>query len=133
HVPGPQLEHVGGRGHALDIARIKHLGDDRQTGLGPSRGEMTEPLVTQPLEVVRSGPGFEGASPKDMPAGGPDGASGRNNLLLALDGAGAGHDDGVAPAHRHSPAEIEAGAGGIELASRELVLAGDRDDALDVS
>ncbi len=68
HVPGADLEDVGVLGDVLHLARLHHLGDDRQARPLARLGEEAEPLEPEPLERVGAGPRLEGAAAQDVRA-----------------------------------------------------------------
>ena len=91
HVPGADLEDVGVLGDDVDLVRLHHLGDDRQTGPLAGLGEVAQALDAQALERVGRGPRLERATAQDRGAGGRDRVGGLEQLVAALDRARAGH------------------------------------------
>jgi hypothetical protein len=91
HVPRADLEDVGVFGHDVDLARLHHLGDDREAGPIARFGKVPKGLDTQALEGVRARPRLERAASQDRGAGRLDRIGGLEQLLTALDRAGSGH------------------------------------------
>src|SRR5690606_5436715 len=108
----------------------RDLGDDRQPGRLPRRGEDLQPPLAQALEGVRAGAGLVRAAPQYLPAGAPDDRGGLQRLLAALDPAGAGRHDEAAVAGLHA-ADHHERVVVPELARGELERLGDADDGLD--
>ena len=63
------LEDVGVLGDDVDLVRLHHLGDHRQTGLVARLGQVAERLDAQALERVRARARLERATADDRGAG----------------------------------------------------------------
>ena len=94
----PDLQHVGVARDQLDVARVHHLGDDGQPGLGARVGEDLEPVLLHPLERVGRRARLERAAAQEVRARRLDRGRGLVDLLAALDRARAGDDAEAAAA-----------------------------------
>ena len=115
----------------LHLARLHHLGDDRQARPLARLGEEAEPLEPEPLEGVGAGPRLEGAAAQDVRADRLDRLRGLEELVARLDGAGPG-GQGQRPVPDRDVADPDDRVLGVELARGELegpAGPGDRRDA----
>ena len=96
HVARADLDQVGDLGHGLDVARVEHLGDDREACLELDAGEHLEPALPRALERVGRGARLVGAAAQHGRAAGAHAARDLEQAGLVLDRAGAGDHGGVA-------------------------------------
>ena len=105
HVPGPHLEQVRVPGNEVHLRRLHDLGDDPQPGFLPCQGKQLQAFLPEPLEGIGARPRLVRSPPQEISAGVLHGARGRQDLFLALDGAGP-RDDGETPPSDLHPCDI---------------------------
>ena len=121
HVAGADPQHVGVAGDHLDLAGVEHFGHERQAEHLAGLGQQLEALLGQPLEGEGAGAGLESVPPQNGGAGLLDGFGGAEQLVAALDRAGAG-DGSERPAADAGAAHFDDGVLALELAGHELVV-----------
>ena len=129
HVARADLNDV----HILEQGQVLHAHDlrhDGQAGLLPRDLEQLEAGGLQALEIVGRGAGLERTAAQNVRTGGLDGLRDRDDLLLGLDGAGAGDHDEVAAADLHA-IHVDDGVVRVELAVAALEGLGHALDAVD--
>jgi hypothetical protein len=78
---------VGDLQQLLQVARVHHLGDDRQARPRLGFGEQAQPLLAEPLERVGRGARLEGTAAEHRGAGIAHSGRGFQHLLARLDRA----------------------------------------------
>ncbi len=126
HVARADLVAVDVAAHHLDVARVHDLADHGQAALVGGRAHPTQRLLSMALEGVGRGAGLEGAAAQHARAGGRHRLGHARHLLLALDRAGAGHDDDLGPTHL-DPGDVHDRVRGLEGPPHQLVGRGDLD------
>ena len=108
----------------------EQFGDDGQTGFLARFGQQLQASFSQALKFIGRRAGFECATAQDGGAGRLHGPGRVEQLLLALDRAGAGHDLDL-PSADHHATRCNRGIGRVRLAADQLEAFLDRNDALD--
>lgn len=88
------------------------FGDDEEAEFVGDGAQDLESFEAEALEAVGGGAGFEGTPAQDTAAGTVEGFGDSAGLLVAFDGAGAGHEDDVIAADVEVAADGDGEAGG---------------------
>src|SRR5437762_5257763 len=131
HVARANLEDVNVAHHHLDLRRVHHFANGKEAEFVGGFAHELEARFTHALEGVRRSARLESAAAQDLCAGLGDAFSDGKNLFARFDRAGAGGDYDFRAADANTPAEIDEGALGLELAAGELERLGDAHDLAD--
>ena len=99
HVARADLQNVGVLGDQVDVAVAHDFGDDAESGGFAGLVEQLEAFDFEALEIVGRSARFEGSSAKEFRAGAGHDFCRFQNLALAFDRAGTGHDHEFAAAN----------------------------------